>query len=88
MSVARLRANACAQSSGSVTPVKAWSSTRLYPEWQPALKTIELTRLTGEAASSVVRRLVVKSAASALLALKWPARKITSCRLPSSFVDS
>ena len=30
----------------------------------------------------------MKSAASALLALKWPARKITSWRLPSSFVDS
>ena len=33
-------------------------------------------------------RLVAKSAASALLALKWPARKITSWRLPSSFVES
>ena len=69
-SVALFRANACAQSSGIVTPAIASVSTRLYPEWQPALNTIELVRSTDDAARSVVSRLVVKSAASALLALK------------------
>ena len=58
------------------------------PQWQPALKTSALARFTVEAASSVVSTLVEKSAARALLALKWPARKITSWRLPSSFADS
>ena len=41
-----------------------------------------------DAASSVVSTLVEKSAARALLALKCPARKITSWRLPRSFADS
>ena len=53
ISVACFCANAPAQSSVWVTPGTASSPTMLYPEWQPALNTIEFFRLTLEAASSL-----------------------------------
>ena len=85
ISVAFFCANACAQSSVNVSPPGSASRlTMLYPEWQPALNTIELVKSVVEAARSLVIRFVAKSAASVLLALKCPARKTTSWRRENS----
>ncbi len=42
------------------------------------LKTMALVMSAAKSRTSVLTRLVAKSAASALLALKWPARKARS----------
>ena len=88
MRIDRFWAKACAQSRGRETPASASPSTRLYPEWQPGREhddVGQVDRRRGELRRQDARR---KSAARALLALKWPARNIMSWRLSSIFERS
>src|SRR5207302_9221006 len=83
--VACLEAKACGKS-GSINGMGSASrSTVLYPEWQRSLKTITFDQSRVEFATSLASRWVEKSAASALKALKWAPRKITSWRALKSF---